>query len=250
MAYIRPTMSVSTIAPWSIDERVVAAWSRGPQQPALVAGAVHLWRAELSCVEGQVTELLDESERERAARIVDRQKRRSWSRSRGMLRALLGRYLSADPRTLRFAHETHGKPTLAGPYDMCGPPLHFNLSHSRGLALYAFAADGPVGVDVQLMRAPQPQGSGDRIALARRAFGEQRAQHLSALDPGEREREFMRLWTRHEAELKRRGTGLAGVVRTRTEESTAWSVELNVRPDAAAALACAEAPSELHMWEW
>ncbi|HEY2216879.1 MAG TPA: hypothetical protein VGH21_05245, partial [Solirubrobacteraceae bacterium] len=105
-------MSVGTAASWPLDERV-AAWSRGPRQPVLAAGAVHVWRAELSSVEAHVTELLDAGERERAMQIVDRDKRRVWSRSRGVLRALLGRYLDVEPRAPRFASTAHGKPTLA-----------------------------------------------------------------------------------------------------------------------------------------
>ncbi|HTA05731.1 MAG TPA: 4'-phosphopantetheinyl transferase superfamily protein [Solirubrobacteraceae bacterium] len=243
-------MSVGTVVSRAIDERVVAGWREGPRQPTLAAGAVHVWRAELSSVEDDVTELLDAGERERATCIVDRQKRRHWSRSRGALRALLGRYLDADPRTLSFACSAHGKPILVGTDGIDRPSLHFNLSHSRDLALYAVAADRAVGVDVQLLRTRQTQNAGDRLALARRTFGERQAQRLRALDPGEREHEFMRLWTRREAELKRRSIGMASGSLAPIEELSAWIVELDVRTDAAAAVACAEAPSELRIWDW
>ncbi|HEY1450737.1 MAG TPA: 4'-phosphopantetheinyl transferase superfamily protein, partial [Solirubrobacteraceae bacterium] len=237
-------MSVDTVDLRAIDERVVAGWGEGPRRPTLAAGAVHVWRAELSSVEDDVTDLLDAGERERATCIVDWQKRRHWGRSRGVLRALLGRYLDADPRALRFVSGAYGKPTLAGPHEN-GRALAFNLSHSGDLALYAFAANGAVGVDVQLVRTLRARSSSDRVAVARRVFGEQQAQRLGALDRGERERAFMRLWTRHEAELKRRGIGIAGGALTQIDAPSAWSVELDVRPDAAAAVACAKTPSEL-----
>ncbi len=216
----------------------------------LTAGAAHVWRVELSCVEDRVTALLDASERARAAQIVDRQKRRVWSRSRGVLRQLLACYLSADPHALRFVRGAHGKLTLADACQAARPPLHFNLSHSGDIALYAFTADAAVGVDVQLIRTQRQRGSYDRVNLTRRVFGEQQAERLSTLDADEREREFARLWTRYEAELKRRGIGIAGGSPTHAEGLGGWIAELDIHPNGAAAVACGTAPRELQMWEW
>jgi hypothetical protein len=83
-------------------------------------------------------------------------------------------------------------------------------------------------------------------------LGEEHAQRLQALEPQLRESEFLRLWTRYEAELKRRGTGIGG-----GSEPGAGSpggapsiVELDLGPQAAAAVALDPRASELRRWEW
>ena len=66
----------------------------------------------------------------RAARILSERNRTLWIRSRGVLRALLGRYLERDPRELRFVLGPHGKPALGREGMDAGEDLRFNLSHS------------------------------------------------------------------------------------------------------------------------
>ena len=158
-----------------------------------------MWRVDLAAVDERLAGLLGEQEQARAERILDDRARPLWMRSRGVLRALLGRYLQRDPGTLRFSLGAHGKPALLG-----GGPA-FNLSHSGTLAVYAISASGEVGVDVQLARRRI-----DEAAIARRFLAAADAQRLAQLPAPERRREFLRAWVRHEATLKCRGTGFGG----------------------------------------
>ena len=214
-------------------------------------------------------------EKARAGRLLSERDRRLWSRSRGVLRALLGRYLGRDPGALRFSVGAHGKPELlehpAGSTGASQPAspkvarLSFNLSHSGGIGLYAITEAGPVGVDIEVARRPIKE-----IALAARTFGPAEARRLQALDPAVREREFLRAWVRHEAELKCRGTGI-GAAAAGPNGREPWIAELEVGPRAAGAVAVAvevspragpavtveEPPRELpinHLdlscWEW
>ncbi len=240
-------MSAGSAASQSIDKHLGAGWEPGPLAPMLWPGCLHVWRVDLPTVGDRLVELLSEDECERAQRIVGARQRRLWSGSRGVLRALLGRYLQRDPRTVRFQTGAHGKPSLHEPRG--GGGLSFNLSHSRTLALYAFGESRPVGVDVQLLRAPDSRSTNDYVALARRTFGEERARRLHELEPERREREFLRLWTRYEAELKRLGSGIGGGQRG-VDPDTPWIAELELGARAAAAVACAEEPSELLLWDW
>src|SRR5437879_2756403 len=131
-----------------------AGWPRGPFHPRLAPRALHVWRADLddAGIE-KLGELLSAEEDARAERMLAPLTRERWIRARGVLRALLGRYLDCDPRALRFALEPGGKPILAG-HGGCGgaregagpagatasaPPLAFNVSHSGPLALYALS---------------------------------------------------------------------------------------------------------------
>jgi 4'-phosphopantetheinyl transferase len=222
------------------DQSPLAAtgWSPGPRAPRLAEGAVHVWRADLDRADDQLDGLLCALETERAVRLLSDRDRRRWTRARGVLRALLGLYLDVDPRALRFQVGAHGKPSLEP------AAISFNLSHSAGTALYALAPRAALGIDVELAG----RRTTDVLALAARMLGPQEASRLQALQPAQREREFLRAWVRHEAELKRLGLGLEG--RAGTPPPSPWVGELDVGHDAAAALALGQAPLELQLWSW
>jgi 4'-phosphopantetheinyl transferase len=105
---------------------------------------------------------------------------------RGILRQLLGRYLAADPRTLRFSTGIHGKPSLASAGAF--PGLAFNLSDSDGLALYAIARDCLVGVDLERI---EPRAA--REEVAERFFSRREVEVLRALPAEEQPLAFLHL---------------------------------------------------------
>ncbi len=189
-----------------------------------------------TAVADELSELLCDEERARAERLVSERDRRLWTRSRGVLRALLGLYLQRDPSALRFSSGPHGKPAL----EPAGPS--FNLSHSGQLALFAFTERRAVGVDVEVARRPI-----DELALAARVFGPEEAMRLEGLDRAARRREFLRMWTRHEAALKCRG---AGIGESRSGASQLWIAELEVGHDAVGAVALERPAAGLHCWDW
>jgi 4'-phosphopantetheinyl transferase len=223
----------------------------GARLPPLRECAVHVWRADLGGVADEICGLLCGQERARGERMVNDRTRDLWMRSRGVLRALLGGYLSRDPSTLRFARGARGKPELSP------DAVSFNLSHSGPLALYAVTRTGPVGVDVEVARRPV-----DEVAITARVLGEAEARRLEELDPASREQAFLRAWVRHEAELKCLGVGIGesgrggslglGNRETDTEggDGRPWIADLQVGPRAAGAVAMAVAPEELRCWEW
>jgi 4'-phosphopantetheinyl transferase len=233
-----------------VSEQQASDWSPGPRGPRAGAGVVEVWRADLTAAPADLHELLCHEELERAQRIVRTGARALWTRSRGLLRALLGRYLECDPRELRFELGPHGKPKLAG-NGRADLDLRFNLSHSGPLVLVAVSADHEVGVDVEHRRARGGDGAHE-LALAARIFGMAEAQRLGELDRGRRAGELLRAWALHEATLKCLGTGLGG---TRPSSPDApdglWTATLDVGPGAAAAVAAQGAHArELRCWDW
>jgi len=204
---------------------------------------VHVWRADLTTVAEDLTELLCAEERARGERMLSEHDRELWRRSRGLLRALLGRYLRQDPGSLRFAAGQHGKPSLVHS-SATSSGLSFNMSHSGGLALYALSESGAVGVDVELAGRPI-----DEVAIAARVFGEAEARRLQALDLSNRRQEFLRAWVRHEAELKCLGVGI-GSAAGAIEERRLWVAQLELGPGAAGAVAAERELRELRRWDW
>jgi 4'-phosphopantetheinyl transferase len=211
-------------------------WKLPPKRLRLAESSIHVWRADLTAADDGVGELLSSDERERGQRFVFAKDRERWLRARGILRALLGIYLDLDASELRFTTGPHGKPALLSG----SVSLHFNVSHSEDLALYAFAKI-PVGVDVEIERPGI-----DAIALAERAFDRDQADRLRRLPAGERERAFLRVWVRHEASLKCRGDGLGAYL----DQSGLWLTDIDVGSGAAAAVALDGTPEELCLWEW
>jgi len=196
-----------------------------------------VWRADLTAVDDELGRLLCAEERARAERFLRARERRLWVASRGVLRALLSAYLGTDPRALRFAIDAYGKPALperSRPY--------FNLSHSGSAALYAVTDTGAVGIDVEAASR-----SFDVLALAARAFGPAEVDRLTDLETALRKREFLRLWTRHEAALKYAGSGMG---RARASEIEPSIIELDVGSHASAAVAFAPSIRELCLWDW
>jgi len=169
-----------------------------------------------------------------------RQRRRAEDRAaylacRGVLRAILGRFLGRDPTSLRFVYGTHEKPFLDD--GACA----FNVSRSNRLALIAIARSGRLGIDVERIR---PDVDVEALASAFLAPGD--AALLTGLPQAERIRTFFRLWVRHEARVKATGRGLvvpAEDEATATHDDGLWMRDFEIGPDFAAALA-ADGPED------
>lgn len=117
----------------------------------------------------------------------------------GLRRCLAGA-LGCASEVLSFRPGPFGKPALA----TVGRELHFNLTHSRSLALVAWSASAPLGVDVE-----DVQRQTEEIGIGRLVFSAREQQALERLPAGDdRRAAFFELWTRKEAVLKALGTGL------------------------------------------
>ena len=178
-----------------------AIWKSTP--PPLILGddEVHLWLAAVPDCRSDLEKLrdvLDAGERERAARFHFERDRERYIVARGVLRLLLGSYLG----TSQFALTTNkfGKPFLQPPHDA----LHFNVSHSRDLALFGFTRVSEIGTDVESIR---PDFATQEIA--NRFFAPDEAAILMQVAESERAGAFFNCWTRKEAYIKARGIGLS-----------------------------------------
>src|SRR5208337_1732670 len=115
--------------------------------------------------------------------------------SRGFLRIVLGKYLGIDARQVRFCLASHGKPELAEDRG-----IHFNLSHTEGLAAIAVTGVGAVGIDVEKIR-----GDADVMELAERFFSKKEAAWVRSQPEQERSSCFFSCWTAKEAYVKAQG---------------------------------------------
>ena len=246
------------------------AWLSPPVQPILKPGTVHLWRADLRASPEQLQrwqQTLSVEEQQRMSRLVMEQGRQRFVAGRSILRAILGRYLDQKPTSLEFVYNKQGKPALAQT-DGIGQQLHFNLSHSGDLALYALTWDGSVGVDVEIARSHRDVSHRDVLKLAQRFFQPAEATAIAALSPAQQPLQFVRYWTAKEAYLKATGQGLMGLSEVEVdwsegkgsqlrlhgqsaEESINWWLQpLDLGADCAAALVVAGGHKALTCWQW
>ena len=150
-----------------------------------------------------LTDCLAAEEQTRLNRYGNAAARDMFIAARGGLRLLLARLLNTGAGAIRIATHEHGKPYLPD-----YPDLHFNISHSRTLALIAIASH-PVGVDIEYLRRPV-----DFAAVLRRFFSsDERRDWQNHATPTPAEA-FFRGWTRKEAILKATGEGIAGLGHT------------------------------------
>lgn len=214
----------------------------------LVNNEIQVWWADLDnpCrSHSELKELLSPDELERALRFKFPIDQQHFIAARGQLRVLLASYLSIEPAMVKFTYNTQGKPQLAGD----SQPIEFNLAHSEGRALYAFALDVAVGIDLESQERDL-----EAEALAERFLSSAEYESLMALPIALRREAFLRAWTRKEAVIKALGLGLsfpleeftitlgpdepARLVSIKDDDAQAWSlISLEPAPGWLAALA-------------
>jgi 4'-phosphopantetheinyl transferase len=172
--------------------------------PALRGRLVHVWKADLSVLEQhheRLEALLSTEEQQRALGYRLPGHRRRFRMVRGALRELLGAYLQRDPAGIELSRGDEGKPMLAAGL---GTALHFNVSHSRGLAVLSFCEQAQVGVDVEYLDATV-----DTDVVANTAFSQSELARYRAEGTEQRLCTFFRIWTQKEARIKAHGLAMA-----------------------------------------
>ena len=212
---------------------------------------IHVWHANLDQTTSRVLGFettLAPDERRRADRFHFQTDRDHFIVARGLLRAILSRYLDLKPSQLRFCYSLYGKPALAK--ESGGDVLRFNLSHSHGIALYALTLHRDLGIDLEQIRTDWPSEQ-----IAARFFTPSEVAQLRALPANVWHEAFFHCWTRKEAYIKARGEGVSLSldkfevslapgdsaallsVKGDPQEASRWSMkELTVGPGYAAAL--------------
>lgn len=177
-------------------------WHKAPFELALAPGEIHVWRVDLTHWDAQahfILNTLSEEELGRGQRFVQERHRRRFYTAKAFLRRILAGYLQTVPLSLRFEEGEYGKPSLVG--ENCS--VHFNMTHSEDLALYAFSREIEMGIDTEyLNKTLQVE------PLIERCLSQEEAKALMELPLDFQQQAFYDLWTRKEAYLKAWGWGL------------------------------------------
>jgi 4'-phosphopantetheinyl transferase len=178
-------------------------WQLPPEVLSLTESQVHVWLADLDAAIANLPELqtnLAADEIARAQRFHFPEHKHRFICARGLLRAILAKYLNLEPSAIAFSYGSHGKPFLQEPFGH----LSFNLSHSEGLALYIVALKRDVGIDAECIDRDREIDS-----IISRFFTQSEQTYLLNLPPADRQTAFFRCWTCKEAEAKASGAGIS-----------------------------------------
>jgi 4'-phosphopantetheinyl transferase len=174
---------------------------RFPLAPALSVNAVHVVRFLPSSIElrGTTIEMLDESERARAARFFRDRDRQLFIAAHAATRIVLGRCLKVPPDVVRFRNGEFGKPEL----NQATLDLRFNLTHADDRGMIAIGLGRALGIDLERKQAI------DALDIARHFFSPSEYASLAAMAPTARLAAFYRSWTCKESFAKALGRGLS-----------------------------------------
>jgi 4'-phosphopantetheinyl transferase len=188
-------------------------------------GGIDIWTAGVDCTEAELQQyasLLSAAETARSARFRFARDRNRYTARHGILRVLLSAYTGCHPAEVEIRVDVNGKPYVVGQgHDA---DLQFSLSHSAGLAIFAFGRSGRIGVDIERI-----SGFPEVREFAAMNFTPAELQELDGCPESTRLQVFFKVWTRKEAVLKASGDGLA-IPLNRVDVSTlgsnavTWSV--------------------------
>jgi 4'-phosphopantetheinyl transferase len=242
--------------------RAVALSSGLPPASAPAHGELHLLLVDLreaAAAERGLRCYLSLDEIERVARFQSEAARSRFVLTRGWLRVILARGLSATPERLTFSYGTNGKPALAEEWRRS--ELSFNVSHSEDYALIGLTTGRAIGVDIEQVR-PMP----DFAAIASGYFSAIEMRAIAALPEADRLRGFFKCWTRKEAFMKATGDGMAialdgfsvslddaepsiAISDSRLPHGDAWTVTgLSLLPECEAAVAVQGSAMRVSAW--
>ena len=237
-------------------------WQLPPADLKLAQDEVDVWCMALDqdpALIEQFHQTLAIDEQERAAKFYFPKDRQHFIVARGLRRLILGRYLDQAPAQLRFVYNAYGKPSLE-----VTTSLHFNLSHSKGLALLGVSSDRELVIDLEYIRTDFPV---DQVAKSVFSVSEQNI--LRSLPDALKPEAFFNAWTRKEAYIKALGQGLSipldqfdvafvpgepaalREVRGTWENAHNWTLQhLTPAPNYVGAIAVAGTDWQLKSWRW
>lgn len=166
---------------------------------------LHIWLADDASSFASLrtlhpSQILSQKEIARCAAFYHADNRQRAQVARLMVRQLFSHYHpDISPSQWQFTVGRYGKPAIRNPL---ARPLHFSLSHCKGMVALAICREPLVGVDVENHHA-----LADVSAVMPAALTADEQAYVSAQESQQRAR-FYAIWTMKEAWLKATGDGL------------------------------------------
>ena len=145
---------------------------------------------------------LSPEERAQHGRFRFEKHRHTYLISHALVRQALSLITKIEPEKFSFKTNAYGKPFVAAPAQQ--QAVHFNLSHTEGLAAVAISRRTELGVDVEnIHRQDMTQ------ALAEQFFAPEECLAVAQAREHERSAKMLEFWTLKESYIKAVGMGLS-----------------------------------------
>jgi len=145
---------------------------------------------------------LSPEERAQYARFRFDKHRHTYLVSHALMRGALSLATQAEPDQFAFSTNAYGKPFVVDPAPH--QPVHFNLSHTEGLAAVAISRHTELGIDVENKHRQDMTQT-----LAEHFFAPEECQEVAQSSAHERTIKMLEFWTLKESYIKAVGQGLS-----------------------------------------
>jgi 4'-phosphopantetheinyl transferase len=147
--------------------------------------------------------LLNSAEKEQQSRFYFAKDRLRYLVTRALVRTVMSRYISIDPRDWVFSTNAYGCPEIVNTQGR-DAFLSFNISHTDSLIVLGVTRRRALGVDVENFRAREVS-----IEIADRYFAPTEVAALNNVPPQQQQYRFFEYWTFKESYIKARRMGLS-----------------------------------------
>ncbi|PKQ44147.1 4'-phosphopantetheinyl transferase family protein [Confluentibacter flavum] len=168
----------------------------------LSSGMVDVWYIDVNNCKKQIpyyTSLLSTDEKLKADKFKFINDKNIFIVARGVLRVLLAKYLSINPKKVEFKYGDFGKPETIN-----NQSINFNISHSGKMAIFGFTKSHDIGVDIEEIK-----NNFDVLDIANNFFSKKEIEFLNNFPTEDQTEGFYRCWTRKESFIKAKSIGLS-----------------------------------------
>ena len=167
---------------------------------------IHVWLTFCEAISEEhllvaYRELLNDMEKKEESRFYCPRDRHRYLVTRALVRTVLSRYASVDPKDWVFSADAYGRPQIVNP-QAADARLSFNVSHTQGLIVLGVAKDRSLGVDVENFAKRNVS-----IDIANHYFAPQEVTALHEVPDHQQQYRFFEYWTFKESYIKARGMG-------------------------------------------
>lgn len=169
---------------------------------------IHIWLAFCEAISEErllvaYRELLNATEKKEESRFYCPRDRHRYLVARALVRTVLSRYTSVDPKDWVFSRDAWGRPHIVNPR-AADARLSFNVSHTQGLIALGVAKGRSLGVDVENFARRDIS-----INLASHFFAPQEVTALHEVPHRQQLYRLFEYWTFKESYIKARRMGFS-----------------------------------------
>jgi 4'-phosphopantetheinyl transferase len=174
----------------------------------LTSAEIHVWLTFCEAISDEhllvsYRELLNATEKEEESRFYFARDRQRYLVTRALVRTVLSRYATVDPKDWVFTTNAYGRRYIVSPQATDGS-LTFNVSHTQGLIVLGVAKGRSLGVDVENFAKRDIS-----IDLANHYFSPEEVAALHEVPHHQQRYRFFEYWTLKESYIKARGQGFS-----------------------------------------